>query len=75
MMYNRNPVTPFELTDNQQTENPVQASLPGDFMSINKHFTNMEQIYQSMLGKTCNTMKKTQEKQQELFNKGTYNSP
>ena len=51
-IYNINPVTPFELTNNQWDSNLVPPRLSGDSVSINEHITNMEHIYQSMFTKS-----------------------
>ena len=50
-MYNSDPVTTFELKDNQWDGNPVTSSLSWYFMSINGYVINMEQFYHSMLSK------------------------
>ena len=51
MMYNRDPVTLFELTDNQLNGNLVPSSLSGDYTSAEDQVTNMEKITPTNAGK------------------------
>ena len=55
MMYNRNPMTPLELANDQTDNNP---RLSGKSITSNDHVANMEHIYQHMLAKAHSNIKK-----------------
>ena len=56
-MYNRDPLTLFELAGNQRDGNPVPLSLSRESMTIGDHVTQMEHIYLSMLAKAQQNIK------------------
>ena len=45
MMYNRDPFTPSELTDNQWVSNPVAHNLSGISIIINDYVSKIADIY------------------------------
>ena len=75
MIYNRDPVTPFELADNQRDGSPVQPHLSGESVTINDHVRNMKHIYQCILAKANSNIKKAQVTQQKYYNMCTFNNP
>ena len=74
-MYNRDPVTPFELADKQRDGNPVPLSQSGGPLTISDSVTNFKHIYQCMLAKSHNSIKKAQVTQQKYHNIQTFNNP
>ena len=72
MIYNRDPVTPFELADNQRDSYSLPWSLPGESMTIDDHVANMEYINWCMLAKVHNNIKKSQVTQQKYYKMKTF---
>ena len=50
IMYNRDPITPFELAYNQRHGNAIEPVR--ESVTINDHITKMEHIYQCMHAKS-----------------------
>ena len=57
MMYTREPVTPFELTDNQRDGNTMSPSLSGQSMPVHVDVAKLEHIYQPVIAKAHTNIK------------------
>ena len=75
MVYNRDPVKPFKLAENQRDSNPVTPILSRESMTINDHNVKMEHIYQSVLEKANMNIKNIWATQQTYHNICTFNNP